>query len=378
MSTGPVELQGITINAGILETMQGFSTQRNVLKGVTIGVGLGQSFIQIKVVDRYGVGIENANVVITPGNLAETNSPLFDAVDDYFITQLQHPRQIVPTYPFTFECWFKKAATANQSLISLAHPTSASVYFYIGVSSGNLPMIGCANTSHRQAFGDTIIGSDWTHIAGVFASTTSRLLYVNGVPQVLSGAPTTAVNFNTATDRVLLGLLRTVSPTYWFGGQMSEVRIWQTARTEQQINDFMNTRLQSYQPGLTFYVPLLDGAGDFAQEFVLGNNPTRIGASWTSDNPLVLGNSPNVYAGDSGYTSSEGNVVLNYKPNFPLWIEVSAPGKRKFRMPFQIDGYKLLDWQVMLSDYLATFATDRGNILINSEPENNDANFLIE
>ena len=92
--------------------------------------------------------------------------------------------------------------------------------------------------------------------------------------------------------------------------------------------------------------------------------------------------SPDGYDPDTTYdkctTNDNGLSTLLYQINTIHGLEVTLPGKRRFIMPFKRTTRGLLDWQVMLSDYLATFATDRGNILITSEPENNDANFLIE
>ena len=60
MSTGPVELQGITIVAPVKATLQGLDYRRNILKGVTIAVGTGAQIMQLKVVDRNHEPIEGA------------------------------------------------------------------------------------------------------------------------------------------------------------------------------------------------------------------------------------------------------------------------------------------------------------------------------
>jgi hypothetical protein len=104
------------------------------------------------------------------------------------------------------------------------------------------------------------------HIAGVFDGTTWRL-YRNG-EQIGSGASqygATQFNGNWAIGgRVADGDNRI------FKGRLGEVRIWNIARSEQQIKADLNTLLVGNEPGLAGYWPLRDGSGNTAQNLASG------------------------------------------------------------------------------------------------------------
>ena len=163
---------------------------------------------------------------------------------------------------------------------------------------------------------------------------------------------------------------------------MADCRICDFAKSEAQISDGKNTRLNGDELGLLGYWKYDDGEGSEATGLQESHNGTIFGATWAeaSDLPILnfQGQFDTTTPYDSQTTNANGLTILNYQINTIHGLEVTLPGKRRFIMPFERTTRGLLDWQVMLSDYLATFVTDRGNILINSEPENNDANFLIE
>ena len=108
-----------------------------------------------------------------------------------------------------------------------------------------------------QAIGTNVLAPDtWVHLAAV-ASPAGMRLYVNGSLTAVHASTNT---FATVGDsRNYLGLANThdyVNPngaTYhdgYFHGQLDEVRVWNTARTEEQVRTTMLHRLTGTEPGL--------------------------------------------------------------------------------------------------------------------------------
>jgi hypothetical protein len=68
---------------------------------------------------------------------------------------------------------------------------------------------------------------------------------------------------------------------YFFSGTISEVRIWNTARTQAQIQDKMNKGLDGDETGLVAYYPMDEGFGTILYDATgNGNNATINGAVW--------------------------------------------------------------------------------------------------
>lgn len=67
----------------------------------------------------------------------------------------------------------------------------------------------------------------------------------------------------------------------YFHGQLAEVRVWKTPRSEAEIQRAMNQRLSGKEPGLVVYLPLDDGTGTTAHDLSpSGLHGTVNGANW--------------------------------------------------------------------------------------------------
>ncbi len=205
----------------------------------------------------------------------------FDGTDDY----VQADNEIT-AYPFTLECWVRPEGNVAQSMVTINDSTNQSIYYGI-YFSGTRFGIQARNTTVRTNTSTNTYSKDiWHHVACVFNSATDRKLYVNGVEEATG---TDSVDFsNTANNKVLLGLLRLVSPTSYLNGKLSDVRIWNTARTQQQIADNYQKRLIGNESGLVGYWKLDKGSGTtVADSTTNANAGTITGAVWDNSEPFT-------------------------------------------------------------------------------------------
>ncbi|MBC7935618.1 MAG: choice-of-anchor D domain-containing protein, partial [Rhizobacter sp.] len=154
---------------------------------------------------------------------------------------------------YTKEAWIKPASTANFPNIISGNNTA----FYI--ENGKLTA-GHAGTFAYKEVQDTenMLSGTWYHIAVSYDAALSEMkLYKNGTLVASNpGASAYTENF------LFLGLF---SNGNRFTGQMDEVRIWKTARTEIEINASKDCELTGDEPGLLLYY-------NFNQGIAGGNN----------------------------------------------------------------------------------------------------------
>ena len=153
-----------------------------------------------------------------------------------------------------------------------------------GLSNGWLD--GSTDISHNR----------WVHLAFVQSGTTRRL-YVDGVldAEVDDGAaflPTANINLQLGCAHHLPGQTR-----HWgTDGSLADVRLWNCARTAEEIARFRSRRLTGKEPGLVGYWPLDEGTGaTLVNHAKNGTNGTLSQTVWDTlddldfDEPLIPG-----------------------------------------------------------------------------------------
>jgi len=104
----------------------------------------------------------------------------------------------------------------------------------------------------------------WHHVACVFSGTdvVDVLLYVDGVLEPVGGSATEPVNTNT-TSGINLRVSRGTNDRYFFGA-IDEVRVWSTALSVTELNDWMYKSVDATHPNYTSletYYMLNEGTG---------------------------------------------------------------------------------------------------------------------
>lgn len=122
----------------------------------------------------------------------------------------------------------------------------------------------------------------WVHIAGTLDGSTAKL-YLNGVEvQSVSGI-TGQANFTNVAQTFHLG--RNDGATDHVDGNFDDVRLWNTARTAEQIRENMDTGVSSTTSGLVANWEFDEGAGTVAYDRTSNNfdGTLQLGAQFTSE-----------------------------------------------------------------------------------------------
>jgi hypothetical protein len=245
----------------------------------------------------YAVGTTTAVTgTITNDDTTNTNQALsFDGVDDYVTND-----NLFPTVSgtFTMEFWVNPTATRDTTpeensgisggsgqryAIFPTHGEASNLgfnHFGAGVSVGTNGISVFEHTAYylpSLLVYDTSL-SDWNHVAIVYSNNTPSL-YLNG-QFIKTGLTSTGIVHPSV---VSLGGGDTGYGT--FQGSLDEVRIWDTARTQTQIQNNLYSQLNGNEAGLIGHYNFNESSGNIAEDGTINNNdgeivgPVRMGAS---------------------------------------------------------------------------------------------------
>jgi photosystem II stability/assembly factor-like uncharacterized protein len=180
----------------------------------------------------------------------------FDGVNDYFRIP-NHPTLIpTATNAVTYETWiYPEESTNGLGLLSSSGSfPDRNHQIYLTNSTNQISVDGIGvNVLKSNA---TVPFNTWTHVAVVFDMTETRL-YINGQ---LDNTRVQTLEPNNLGFDVTFGQQDSGSPGTWsFQGKMDDARIWDHARTSDQILDHMDQELTGIESGLAAYYNLNNG-----------------------------------------------------------------------------------------------------------------------
>ena len=195
----------------------------------------------------------------------------------------------------TIEAWIKASTSQpSEAYITSYGTLQPTQSLLIGLISGRL-----VTTQNGDAlFGSQFINDDtWHHIAVVYDGTTGT--YTQYIDGVVDGSKVMV------TNTVLSGTMRfgkSINPQgKHFNGTIDEIRYWNIARTQAQIQADKDAELPGPQPGLVGYWKMNEGAGQSVQDLA-GTNHGTLGTTagidindpvWTFPGfPKVAANQP--------------------------------------------------------------------------------------
>ena len=195
---------------------------------------------------------------------------------------------VVTTAPLTMACWFNpNNVTANMTLISINQEGGAGNRFAmlpLGGLAGDpiqIDVDGFAIARTTAAYS----ANTWNHACGVFASSTSRTVYLNAG----NSATNTENRANpTSLQATSIGARHSgASYGLFMDGKIAEVGIWNAALTAEEIASLADgMTCDKVRPqSLVFYAPLVRDLIDY-----------KGGLAITNTNTATVADHPRVYA----------------------------------------------------------------------------------
>ena len=233
---------------------------------------------------------DSTEVTVTVNLTANNDVPIagfgtalnFDGTDDY--VQLTNRAIDTQLANFSLEMWFKTTQTSSGALyfesVMNAHgiwirmePSNNRIRSRLGNSLNNLAITPAAYNDGQ-----------WHHIAVIGSGGNLQKVYIDG-SKVAEQAGT--YDTSQTADVGIIGRMGEPSlgsPYDYFDGKIAEVRIWNTARSQDDIKATMNLSLKGDETGLVGYWPLNDATATTATDKKSGgsNNGTLNGPTWTS------------------------------------------------------------------------------------------------
>jgi Concanavalin A-like lectin/glucanases superfamily len=215
-------------------------------------------------------------------------SLVFDGAGDF--AQIPGTAAISTLSTITVEAWVKPLGTTSMRILTKPLAVGSQIRLdresdgrlfgeTWGIGSGTRP------TTNTLA---TLAAGTWSHVALTFNRDT-LLIYVNGM---LVGSSQSAQMSTTLNDYFVgKSLDRTAS----FNGAIDELRIWNVARSQAQLQLNRSVLLQGNEANLVGYWNFDEGTGDQIHDKTLGNNTGRLGDSvgtdasdpaWSPDKPF--------------------------------------------------------------------------------------------
>ena len=111
---------------------------------------------------------------------------------------------------------------------------------------------------------NTFEENQWYHVAGVYDGTEQKI-YVNGVLEATATSQSGAIDY--ADSWLALGMYKDDNEAFSIDGTVDEVKIWNTAKTENEIRESMCHKLSGNEENLVAYFRLDNLAGETIRDY---------------------------------------------------------------------------------------------------------------
>ena len=231
------------------------------------------------------------------------NALIFDGIDDY--VQISDFNGITGSSSRTCTAWIKSTGS-NYIIMSWGDNSVAGGKWVIRIhSDGTLR----AEVQGGYIYGSTLINDgNWHHIAVVLEDDGSTdiseaSLYVDGALDTIAASGSCSVDTENVQN-VEIGTYTRYSGSEYFAGQMDDVRIYDTALTQQQISDIASADFQLHFDLDTASLTTVIDSSVYQRNGILMNSPTHItGYSGSA----VSFDGVDDYIAVSGYKGVTGN-----------------------------------------------------------------------
>jgi hypothetical protein len=203
---------------------------------------------------------------------------VFDGIDDYVTLSSNSGDELNPQNALTIESWIYLSEPATAS--HRPHYFGKNGSYQLIIETNGLPRFYANNGALFYTTGTTIIETgNWYHIAGIFDGSNIRI-YINGKMEGVPTAmiPPLAQNSTDVRFGDRLGGIEALA------GSMDEIRIWDVAKTEIELQNGMNMKLIGNESNLVGYWRLDNGSGVTATDLTAnGNDGTLTNMDASSD-----------------------------------------------------------------------------------------------
>jgi hypothetical protein len=214
-------------------------------------------------------------VVLATGDGAYARSGYalqFDGADDFVV---MGDVLMLSESNITVELWMRTQQTSDGCLV--AKHDNYVVNGYLMIVNHRRPDKALFYASEGNAFSTSSVNTgEWIHLAGVYDTTGTSTIYVNGVPEDTSAAPT-SLPPNNFPFRI--GAFSELGAGAYFDGVIDEVRVWSVARSAQEIRANMYAQVDpAAEPDLAGYWRFDEGTGDIAHDLSGNGYDGQLGA----------------------------------------------------------------------------------------------------
>ena len=245
-----------------------------------------------------GAGCYDGDTIRVNASGGSSNALTFGGGSNY--VALGNPAQLQITGDMTIEMWLKPSnfssrrnpyAKAYGGEGTITQEIAGTLSYFYGTSGVNsTPYQGFSSSSPLTL-------NRWNHIAIVRDLTNMQLYwYINGVltNQVVANYAVAAAGFNPAY--IAKGY------TANYAGEIDELRIWSSARTEIEIKANMCSKINTSEPNLAAYYNFDDGAGVTLTDLSINKNDGVLtsGPTWLTSGAPIGDNSTYLYTNSWG------------------------------------------------------------------------------
>ncbi|MDF2577931.1 MAG: hypothetical protein K0S74_1415 [Chlamydiales bacterium] len=231
----------------------------------------------------------------------------FDGVND--LATINHNTNF-DTYPITISFWINtKTSDATARGIVNKYAVSSNngyqLYLYNGTIVANYYKDASNYVANGNSFCTGAVADGRWHYISFTVETNGGKLYVDGalaLSQSWSGMP----GATTTIQNILLGSYNGA----YFNGSLDELAFWNTALTQQQIQDFMFNPIPNYQTGLVAYYKFDEGSGQYIYDNSGNGYNGHLGASTSvgSDDPQYIMSNARIH--NNRYLIGNRDVIL--------------------------------------------------------------------
>lgn len=174
---------------------------------------------------------------------------------------------------------------AGQAIVSVGAAAGQSRWQIASIGAGNFASasVNAGGTATSVNSTTVLVNGTRYHVCGLFTSSTSRNIYVNGANEGSAGTSNTPG----AVDTVRIGARYTTSLGAFWDGTIAEVGVWSAALTTSEILSLARgakpTRVRPQS--LVFYAPLWGQSSP--EQNLVGTAITLSGSPTAGDHPRV-------------------------------------------------------------------------------------------